>query len=260
MPVDNAIYTTPGDIWWDENQPLSSLRTAINPGRIGYLSRILEETRFRTSDARALDIGCGGGLMAEEVARMGFAVTGVDPAEAAIDVAADHARQSGLDIAYQVASGEALPFDDGQFDLVYCCDVLEHVVDLPRVIAESSRVLRSGGLYFFDTINRTGASRLLMIKLFQEWSLTAWMPRDLHAWDRFIKPDELTHLLANNGLEVAGMTGLAPSAAPPQLLLDLVRMRLGAFTFGEFGRRSMFRETSDKTVLYAGYAVKTATR
>ncbi len=260
MAVDNAIYTAPGDIWWDENQPLSSLRTAINPGRIGYLRRILEGTGFRTSDARALDVGCGGGLMAEEVARIGFAVTGVDPAAAAIDVAADHARRSGLDIVYQVAAGEELPFDDGHFDLVYCCDVLEHVVDLPSVIAESARVLRSGGLYFFDTINRTGASKLLMIKLFQEWSLTAWMPRDLHAWDRFIKPDELTHLLADSGLKLGGMTGLAPSAPPPQLLLDLVRLRLGVFTFGEFGRRSIFRETSDKTVLYAGYAVKDATR
>jgi 2-polyprenyl-6-hydroxyphenyl methylase / 3-demethylubiquinone-9 3-methyltransferase len=260
MPVDNAIYTAPGDIWWDEKQPLSSLRTAINPGRIGYLGRILEETRFRTSGARALDIGCGGGLMAEEVARMGFVVTGIDPAEAAIDVAADHARRSGLNIAYQVGAGEALPFDDGQFDLVYCCDVLEHVVDVPSVIAESARVLRPGGVYFFDTINRTGASKLLMIKLFQEWHLTAWMPRDLHAWDRFVKPDELTHLLADSGLELGGMTGLAPSARPLQLLLDLVRLRRGTFTFGEFGRRSIFRETSDKSVLYAGYALKSAIR
>lgn len=257
MAVDNAIYAAPGDIWWDEKQPLSSLRTAINPGRIGYLRRVLQETGFPTSCARALDIGCGGGLMAEEVARMGFAVTGVDPAEAAIDVAADHARQSGLNIVYQVAAGEALPFGDCQFDLLYCCDVLEHVADLTSVIAESARVLRPGGLYFFDTINRTGASRLLMINLFQEWSLTAWMPRGLHAWDRFIRPDELTCLLAQSGLELGGMTGLAPSASPPQLLLDLVRLRLGVFTFGEFGRRSIFRETSDKSVLYAGYALKT---
>ena len=175
---------------------------------------------------------------------MGFAVTGVDPAEAAIAVAVDHARRSAVDIAYQVAAGEALPFDDGVFDLVYCCDVLEHVVDLPRVIAESARVLR------------TGASKLLMIKLFQEWSITAWMPRDLHSWDRFIKPDELTQLLVDGGLELRGMTGLAPSAPAPQLFLDLVRLKLGAFTFGEFGRRSIFRETSDMTVLYAGHAIK----
>ena len=260
MPVDNAIYTAPGDIWWDEDQPLSSLRTAINPGRIGYLRRILEEIGLRTSGARALDVGCGGGLMAEEVARMGFAVTGVDPAEAAIDVAADHARRSGLSIVYQVAAGEALPFDDGRFDLVYCCDVLEHVVDLPSVIEESARVLRPGGLYFFDTINRTGASNLLMIKLFQDWPVTAWMPRDLHAWDRFIKPDELTQLLADGGLKLGGMTGLAPAAPPPLLLFDLIRLRLGIFSFGEFGRRSIFRETADKAVLYAGYAVKATTR
>ncbi len=260
MPVDNAIYTAPGDIWWDEDQPLSSLRTAINPGRVGYLRRVLEETGFHTRGATALDIGCGGGLMAEEVSQMGFALTGVDPAAAAIDVARAHARRSGLAISYQVASGESLPFGDGSFDLVYCCDVLEHVTDLPRVIAESTRVLRKGGLYFFDTINRTGASRFLMIKLFQDWHLTAWMPRDLHAWNRFIKPEELTRLPLDSGLELGGMTGLAPSASPVQLLLDLVRLRLGVFSFGEFGRRSIFRETPDRTVLYAGYAVKTTTR
>ena len=260
MPVDNAIYSAPGDIWWDESQPLSSLRTAINPGRLGYLRRVLEETGLPIRGATALDIGCGGGLMAEEVSRMGFAVTGVDPAAAAIDVAVDHASHSGLAIAYQVASGELLPFADGSFDLVYCCDVLEHVADLPRVIAESARVLRTGGLYFFDTINRTGASRFLMIKLLQEWPLTAWMPRDLHAWDRFITPEELTDLLVDRGLELGGMTGLAPSASPPQLSIDLVRLRLGVFSFGEFGRRSIFRETPDKTVVYSGYAVKTTTR
>jgi 2-polyprenyl-6-hydroxyphenyl methylase / 3-demethylubiquinone-9 3-methyltransferase len=260
MPVDNAIYTAPGDIWWDEKQPLSSLRTAINPGRIGYLRRVLRETGCPIPGARALDVGCGGGLMAEEVARMGFAVTGVDPAAAAIDVAADHAKRSGLDIAYHVAPGEHLPLDDRSFDLVYCCDVLEHVEDLNRVISESARVLRPGGVYFFDTINRTGASKFLMIKLFQEWPVTAWMPRDLHAWDRFIKPEELTHVLADSGLDVAGTTGLAPSAPPPKLLLDLARLRLGSFTYGEFGRRNIFHETSDLTVLYAGYAVKAPAR
>jgi len=260
MPVNNAIYTAPGDIWWDERQPLSPLRTAINPGRLGYLRRTLAEIGFPLPGARALDVGCGGGLMAEEVARMGFAVTGVDPAAAAIAVAADHAKSSGLEIAYQVAAGEALPFDDGRFDLVYCCDVLEHVADLNAVISESARVLRPGGVYFFDTINRTSASKVLVIKLLQEWPVTSWMPRDLHAWDRFIKPGEMTQLLADSGLQLGGTIGLAPSTPPPKLLLDVIRLRLGAISYGEFGRRNTFRETSSKTVLYAGYAIKAGTR
>ena len=194
--------------------------------------------------------------MAEEVARLGFKVTGVDPAAPSLDVARAHARESRLAIEYQVADGESLPFPDSSFDLVYCCDVLEHVSDVARVVAESARVLRPGGLYFFDTINRTAASRLLMIKLFQEWNATAWLPHNLHSWDRFIKPQELTPLLECNGLHLSELTGLAPSAPPPRLFLDLVRLRRGAMTYAEFGRRSVFRRAADRSVVYAGYAVK----
>lgn len=256
MAVDNELYNAPGDIWWDENQPLSSLRTAINPARMGYLEETIRRLELHGAGRRALDVGCGGGLMAEEVARLGFMVTGVDPAAAAIEVARHHAQSSGLAIDYQVAFGEALPFADAAFDLVYCCDVLEHVSDLPRVIAEAARVLRPGGLYFFDTINRTGASRLLMIKLFQEWRLTAWMPRNLHSWDHFIKPDELTPLLQANGLRPGELTGLAPAASPLQLMRDLFRLRRRAITFAEFGSRSSFRTVADTSVLYAGHAIK----
>jgi 2-polyprenyl-6-hydroxyphenyl methylase/3-demethylubiquinone-9 3-methyltransferase len=184
MPVDNSIYEAPGDIWWDETQPLSALRTAINPGRMAYLAEVLKQEGMTGRGSRALDIGCGGGLMAEEVARMGFAVSGVDPAAASVAVARAHALTSDLDIEYATAGGESLPFPDQSFDLVYCCDVLEHVTDPGQVIRETSRVLRPGGLFFYDTINRTRASKLLMIKMFQDWSLTAWMPRDLHAWGR----------------------------------------------------------------------------
>ena len=256
MTVDNELYNAPGDIWWDEDKPLSSLRTAINPARVGYLQEVLRRLEIRPAGGSALDVGCGGGLMAEEVARLGFKLTGVDPAPAAIEVGRSHAEGAGLAIDYHVASGESLPFPDDCFDLVYCCDVLEHVSDLPGVIAESARVLRPGGLYFFDTVNRTRASRLLMIKLFQEWALTAWMPPNLHSWDRFIKPGELMHLLESNCLHVGEVKGMAPTAPPPRLLIDLLRLRRGAISFGEFGRRSAFKAVADTSVLYAGYAVK----
>jgi 2-polyprenyl-6-hydroxyphenyl methylase/3-demethylubiquinone-9 3-methyltransferase len=137
--------------------------------------------------------------------------------------------------------------------------VLEHVTDPGRVIRETSRVLRPGGLFFYDTINRTRASKLLMINMFQDWSLTAWMPRDLHAWERFITPGEMENLLLAGDLSPRGMTGLQPSAAPPRMLLDLIRLRRGHLTYGEFGRRSAFKRTSSTGILYAGYAVKLST-
>ena len=260
MAVDNELYKVPGDIWWDESQPLSTLRTAINPARLGYLDTVLAELEIDPHGAAALDVGCGGGLMAEEVASRGFRVTGVDPAAESIEVARTHAAGSGLAIDYRAAAGEELPFADGTFDLVYCCDVLEHVSDPSRVVTESVRVLRPGGVYFFDTINRTRASRLLMIKLFQEWRLTAWMPPNLHAWDKFIRPEEIEAILQSAGLRVGRLTGLAPSAPPPRLLLDLLRLRRGAVTYGEFGRRSRFEIVDDLSVLYAGFAIKEVRR
>src|SRR4029077_14954625 len=138
--------------------------------------------------SHALDVGCGGGLMAEGGTRLGFRGVGIDPSAGSIATAEAHARASGLEIEYHVGRGEELPFSDGSFDLVYCCDVLEHVAEPERLIAEASPVLRAGGVYLFDTINRTIPSRLVMIKLFQDWGPTRFMPPKLHDWRSFIKP------------------------------------------------------------------------
>src|SRR5690242_4673237 len=150
MPVDNTIYDNPNDIWWDERGILSPLRTMMNPGRFGYFRKILTETLGIDPHGKtALDVGCGGGLLAEEFARLGFAVTGIDPAEPSLGTARAHAAASGLEIEYQVGRGEHLPFADTSFDVVYCCDVLEHVDDLDRVIAEIARVLKGGGVFMY---------------------------------------------------------------------------------------------------------------
>ena len=153
--LDNALYDRLADSWWDESGLLHSL-TALNPARFGYMRRVLvEELRISPLGLRVLDIGCGGGLLAEEFARLGCVVTGVDPSAESLAAAREHAMSQGLAIRYQCARGEALPFADASFDAAFCCDVLEHVDDLSRVIAETARVLRPRGIYLFDTINRT---------------------------------------------------------------------------------------------------------
>jgi len=139
----------------------------------------------------ALDIGCGGGFLAEEFARLGCNVTGIDPSAPTLETACAHAHRSGLDIDYRVGVGEELPVDDAGFGLAYCCDVLEHVDDLDRVIAETSRALKPGGIYLFDTVNRTWLSKLVAIKLMQDWKPTRVFDSTLHDWNRFIKPKEL---------------------------------------------------------------------
>ena len=172
MPVDNDVYDRLGGSWWEESSPLNLLH-GITPGRFGYFRDVLTrqpETRVR--GLRALDIGCGGGFLAEEFAALGCQVAAVDPSPVSIAAARGHAAGRGLDIDYRVGAGEQLPFRDSAFDLAYCCDVLEHVSDLDRVVSETARVLKPGGLYLFDTINRTLKSKLLVIKAMQQWPLT----------------------------------------------------------------------------------------
>jgi 2-polyprenyl-6-hydroxyphenyl methylase/3-demethylubiquinone-9 3-methyltransferase len=256
MPVDNALYNAPGDIWWDETKPLNALRTAVNPGRVGYLHQVLRRLGINPEGLRALDVGCGGGIMAEEVAALGFDVTGVDPSTQSIATARNHAAATGLRIDYREGSGESLPFADASFDLVYCCDVLEHVGDLGRVVKEAARVLKPGGPYVYDTINRTAVSRLVMIKLFQEWRSTAFMPPALHDWNQFIKPSELRVRLEDAGLRNVEMVGLKPAANPIRLFTLLRQVKRGVMTPAELGRRSPMAISKDMSVLYAGYALK----
>jgi 2-polyprenyl-6-hydroxyphenyl methylase / 3-demethylubiquinone-9 3-methyltransferase len=256
MPVDNELYDRLAATWWDPKGFLQVL-CALNPARFGYMRRVLlEELHFTPTGRRALDVGCGGGLLAEEFARLGFAVTGVDPSRRSVDAARAHAAEAGLSIEYRQASGEALPFADGSFDVVYCCDVLEHVTDLARVIAESARVLKPGGVYLYDTINRTPQSKLILIKLLQEWGWTSLMPPRLHDWQMFIRPHELARLLEQHGLQPARIQGLKPRVNPVTILRALRARKLGRLSYREAVEKIELKESADTSVLYLGYAQK----
>lgn len=256
MPVDNEIYKVHGDIWWDEHQPLNVIRTALNPARLRYFHQVFDQLGIDLAGRTALDIGCGGGLLAEELARLGARVIGVDPAESSLATARAHARMQGLDIDYRLGSGEHLQLEDASVDIACCVDVLEHVDDLGAVVRETARVLKPGGVYLYDTINRTFASRLVMIKLCQEWSRTSWMPPNLHDFDQFIKPAELRSLFEVNGLVDGGITGMAPGPKPPRLYGLMRRLKRGEISHAEFGRLAEFVLTRDTSVSYIGFARK----
>lgn len=254
--IDNEIYDRLGDTWWGEDNPLNVLQGSFTPGRLGYFRGVLERTGRGPAGLRALDVGCGGGFLAEEFAKLGCQVVGVDPSRVSIATAQRHATSSGLKIEYVVASGECLPLESAFFDLAYCCDVLEHVADVDLVIRESARVLKPGGLYLFDTINRTAVSQLFAISLLQKWRLTRVIDTDLHNWDMFITPSELGAHLRRHRLSLGEVVGLGPRASMASLLRYYVQQRRGRITFGELSRRMNVGQVDRTDISYMGYATK----
>lgn len=258
MQVNNEIYSRRGHAWWDEDEgEFATIRYFVNPVRFGYFRRILEREydggpRFR----KVLDVGCGGGLLAEEFARTGFEVTGVDPSEPSIREARRHAEEGGLRIEHSTAAGEQLPFGSAHFDVVLCCDVLEHVEDVGQVISEISRVLRTGGIFCYDTINRTFRSWIAVIKVMQDWPATAFAEPNSHVWKKFIRPAELTDLLARHGLVQRDIRGIAPRSNPVRILMNFNRCARGRISYRELGHSLDMRESSDVSASYMGYAVK----
>lgn len=258
--IDNEVYRRLGHAWWDEDVgEFSTLRFWINPVRFGYFERVLkQEKALERGQRRLLDVGCGGGLLAEEFARAGFEVTGVDPAPESIDTARTHASASGLCIEYHIGAGERLPFPDASFDHAACCDVLEHVDEVDRVIGEIARALRPGGLFFYDTVNRTIISKIAVIKVMQEWRSTAFGSPNSHVWEKFIKPAELVAICERHGLEPREMRGIMPRRNAIGTLLDFRRRVQGKLTFKELGQRLGFQESEHLEASYMGYAKKRA--
>lgn len=241
--------------WWDEAGLLYALHPSANPTRLEYVLGVLERELGSLEGQRVLDLGCGGGFVAEALAERGLAVSGVDPSAEAIEAARAHARGASLGIDYRIASGEALPHPSGSFDAVCCLDVLEHVPDLERVAAEAARVLRPGGLFVYDTVNRTWKSRLVVVHLLQDFPPTRIAPR-LHDPRGFIRPAELRALLERGGLEPRETVGLAPVVGMVALAGLLWRCRRGELTPAEAMRRAGTRLCADTSVSYLGYAVK----
>ncbi len=155
-----------------------------------------------------LDLGCAGGFMAEAMTDKGARVTGIDPAAQAIDSARAHAAETNRDIRYDVGSGEQLPYQNAVFDIVVCVDVLEHVVDLTLVIKQIARVLKPGGVFLFDTINRNFLSRFVVITVAED--ILGLLPKGTHDPELFVKPIELRRELKHAGLTAGPSNGLGP--------------------------------------------------
>lgn len=198
--------------WWDPAGKFKPLHM-LNPVRLDYIATQVAAELGRDRKGlrpfeglRLLDIGCGGGLVAEPMARLGAGVTGADAAEGNIAVARIHAAQSGLDIDYRATTAEALLADGERFDVVLALEIVEHVADPADFIATCARLLRPGGLLIASTLNRTPQSFAAAI-LGAEWVMR-WLPRGTHDWRRFIRPDELAAMFEGAGLGVVDSAGM----------------------------------------------------
>ena len=195
--------------WWDP-QGSSAMLHKLNPVRLGFL-RVAIDAHWGTdsrgvrplSGKRALDVGCGAGLLCEPLARLGAAVTGVDAAQENIAAAAAHAKGSGLVIDYRC--GEVGSLGLSGYDLVTSLEVIEHVADKPAFLAALKAAMAPGGLMVLSTPNRTPRSRLLMVEAAERMGL---VPRGTHHWDDFVTPDELRDLLSGVGLTMAEPQGI----------------------------------------------------
>lgn len=255
--IDNDMYQYDGDQWWKGNNVYHLLKGVVNPCRFPYFLNIYTKTLGLNPHGKsAIEVGCGGGILAEEIASAGFNLIGIDPAEKSLETAREHARTFSLKIDYQLGTGEAIPFPDNHFDVLFCCDVLEHVRDLPKCISEFSRVLKPGGVFFFDTFNRNPISKLIVIKLWQEWKSTAMMPPRLHVYEMFIKPKELDKLMKQNRFEKTEFKGMSPNINPLKMI-QLLRKRVkGQITYEQLSELLKLKESNDTTVEYMGYAIK----
>jgi len=226
-PDEIDRFAAQAESWWD---PEGSFRTLhrVNPARLGFIRRHLtahfgrDPSSLRPFDGLTLlDIGCGGGLVAEPMARLGFTVTGIDGGAEAIDAARRHAEATGLAIDYCVTVAESIAEVGRRFDTVLALEVIEHVTDPADFLAAVSALVRSGGAFIGATLNRTPRSFALAI-VGAEY-IFRWLPPGTHDWRKFLRPSEFVLGLRRNGFVVTQLAGLIydPHRAEWSLSRDL---------------------------------------
>jgi 2-polyprenyl-6-hydroxyphenyl methylase / 3-demethylubiquinone-9 3-methyltransferase len=212
-PAEVAKFSAMAAEWWNPKGKFGVLHK-FNPVRLNFiretaLAHFGKDERSRTpfSGLRLLDIGCGGGLLSEPMARTGFDVLGADASDKNIKTASVHAAEQGIMIDYRNTTAEALHAAGETFDVILNMEVVEHVADVNLFLTSCAQMLRPGGLMIVATLNRTPKAFALAV-VGAEWVL-GWLPRGTHDWDKFVTPDELTAPLRKSGMRVTRMTGVA---------------------------------------------------
>ncbi|TDJ23423.1 MAG: bifunctional 2-polyprenyl-6-hydroxyphenol methylase/3-demethylubiquinol 3-O-methyltransferase UbiG [Gammaproteobacteria bacterium] len=213
-PAEIEKFQSIASRWWDPESEFKPLHD-INPLRVDYI----ESRSGNLSAKKILDIGCGGGILAEAMALKGASVTGIDMAEMSLKVAKLHLHESELDIDYQLVTAEEFAQQNaGEFDIVTCLEMLEHVPDAASIVAAAASLLKPDGHLFFSTINRNPKAFVLAI-LGAEYILNM-IPRGTHDYKKFIKPSELASAVRANQMEVIDITGMTYNPLTRHYRLD----------------------------------------
>lgn len=241
--VNNQIYHELGERWYTAKDDPVALLRAESRSRNPWL---VEEIRkaFSGEGIQILDVGCGAGFLSNELARQGFAVTGLDASESSLEVAKEY-DTTGT-VKYELGDAYQLPYAEESFEVACAMDFLEHVEEPAKVVSEISRVLKPGGRFFFHTFNRNLLSYLVVIKGV-EWFVKN-TPRDLHVLRLFIKPSELRAMCEANALRVTSLKGFAPKVTKRAFW----RMLRTGLVDNDFE----FEFTKSALTGYAGLAVK----
>ncbi|MEO0328977.1 MAG: bifunctional 2-polyprenyl-6-hydroxyphenol methylase/3-demethylubiquinol 3-O-methyltransferase UbiG [Pseudomonadota bacterium] len=213
--IDNdevARFSALANEWWNPKGKFRPLHK-FNPVRLEYIKDKVCANFDRDrkdpnafSGLRILDIGCGGGLLSEPMARLGADVLGADASEVNIEVAKIHAAQSGLDIDYRAVPSESLESDGEKFDVILNMEVVEHVADVNLFMSSCARMVKPGGLMFVATINRTMKANALAI--FMAENVLRWLPKGTHEYEKLVRPEELQAPLGAEGMNVIDQTGV----------------------------------------------------
>lgn len=207
-----ANFAAVAGAWWDPDGEFRPLHR-INPARLGFirdqLVRHFERDAASTrpfAGLSLLDIGCGGGLVTEPMARLGFRVSGIDADATAVGIAREHAAQSGLTVAYRREAAEDVARRDQRFDAVLALEVVEHSADPALFLATAAALIKPGGALILSTINRT--TRAFLTAIVGAEYLLRWIPRGTHHWSKFMRPSEVAEILRKNRLEIGTVAGL----------------------------------------------------